>query len=558
MAEVIRMPKMSDTMTEGVIASWLVKVGDEISSGDIIAEVETDKATMELENYEDGVLLYIAVEEKQAVPVDGVIAIVGEEGEDYQSLLDGNTSAAPAESAPAPAAEEAPAPAAAPAAEAIDVSGINATVVKMPKMSDTMTDGTISQWLMKVGDEVNAGDILAEVQTDKATMELESYDEGKLLYVAVEDGGSVPVDGVIAIIGEEGADYETLLKAEEQKSAAPAEAAPAPAPKAEAPAAQPAAAPAQAPKAAPATAPAVAQSREAAPAPEHDGKRVFASPLAKKMAEDRGFNIAMIPGSGEHGRVIKRDVEAYVPSPTPVAAAAAPAAALPAGVESFDDQPMNSMRKAIARNLTSSQFGAPHFYLTMDIDMDKAMAARKSMNEIAEAKISFNDMVVKAVATSLKMHPLVNSLVEGDVIKVANHINVGVAVAIPDGLVVPVIRNTDMLSLSQISSTVKDMAGKAKDKKLGLDEMSGATFTISNLGMFGIEQFTSIINAPASCILAVGGIKQVPVVKNGQIVPGNIMKITLTCDHRSVDGAIGAAFLKTLKGLMEDPVRILI
>ncbi|OHX68154.1 2-oxo acid dehydrogenase subunit E2 [Flammeovirga pacifica] len=555
MAEVIRMPKMSDTMTEGVIASWLVKVGDEISSGDVIAEVETDKATMELENYEDGVLLYIAVEEKQAVPVDGIIAIVGEEGEDYQSLLNGNTSAAPAESAPAPAAEEAPAPAAAPAAEAIDVSGINATVVKMPKMSDTMTDGTISQWLMKVGDEVNAGDILAEVQTDKATMELESYDEGKLLYVAVEDGGSVPVDGVIAIIGEDGADFQTLLKAEEQNAAAPAEAAPAPAPKAEAPAAKPAAAPA--PKAAP-SAPAVAQSRDAAPAPEHDGKRVFASPLAKKMADDRGFNIAMIPGSGEHGRVIKRDVEAYVPSPTPVAAAATPAAAAPVGVESFNDEPMSSMRKAIARNLTSSQFGAPHFYLTMDIDMDKAMAARKSMNEIAEVKISFNDMVVKAVATSLKMHPMVNSIVEDDVIKLANHINVGVAVAIPDGLVVPVIRHTDMMSLSQISSTVKEMAGKAKDKKLGLDEMSGATFTISNLGMFGIEQFTSIINAPASCILAVGGIKQVPVVKNGQIVPGNIMKITLTCDHRSVDGAIGAAFLKTLKGLLEDPVRILI
>ncbi|NLR91052.1 MULTISPECIES: 2-oxo acid dehydrogenase subunit E2 [Flammeovirga] len=554
MAEVIRMPKMSDTMTEGVIASWLVKVGDQISSGDVIAEVETDKATMELENYEDGTLLYIAVEEKQAVPIDGIIAIVGEEGEDYQSLLDGNNAAAPAEAAPA-AEAEAPAAAPAPAAEAIDVSGINATVVKMPKMSDTMTDGTISQWLMKVGDEVNAGDILAEVQTDKATMELESYDEGTLLYVAVEDGGSVPVDGVIAIIGESGADFETLLKAEAQKSEAPA-AAPAPAaeaPKAAAPAPK-AAAPA--PKAAPA-APAVAQSRDAAPAPEHDGKRVFASPLAKKMAEDKGFNIAMIPGSGEHGRVIKRDVEAYVPAPTQTAAAA-PVAAAPAGVESFDDQPMNNMRKAITRNLNASQFGAPHFYLTMDIDMENAMKARKSMNELPDVKISFNDIVVKAVAASLKQHPMVNSTVEGDVIRVANHVNVGVAVAIPDGLVVPVIKHTDMMSLSQISSAVKDMAGKAKNKKLGLDEMQGATFTISNLGMFGIEQFTSIINAPASCILAVGGIKQVPVVKNGELVPGNVMKITLTCDHRSVDGAIGAAFLHTLKGLLEDPVRILV
>ncbi|KXX70138.1 2-oxo acid dehydrogenase subunit E2 [Flammeovirga sp. SJP92] len=554
MAEVIRMPKMSDTMTEGVIASWLVKVGDEIASGDVIAEVETDKATMELENYEDGTLLYIAVQEKEAVPVDGIIAIVGEEGEDFQSLLDGGN-AAPAPAAEAPAPTEAPAAAPAPAAEAIDTSGINAVVVKMPKMSDTMTDGTISQWLMKVGDDVEAGDILAEVQTDKATMELESYDEGKLLYVAVEDGGSVPVDGVIAIIGEEGADYETLLKAEEANSAAPA-----PAPAAETAAPAPAAAPAPkaaapAPKAAPAAT--TPQSRDAAPAPEHDGKRVFASPLAKKMAEDKGFNIAMIPGSGEHGRVIKRDVEAYVPAPT--TAPAAPAAvAAPVGVESFDDQPMNSMRKAISRNLTASQFGAPHFYLTMDIDMDNAMKARKSMNELPDVKVSFNDIVVKAVAASLKQHPMVNSLVEGDSIKVASHVNVGVAVAIPDGLVVPVIRNTDLMSLSQISSTVKEMAGKAKDKKLSLDEMSGATFTISNLGMFGIEQFTSIINAPASCILAVGGIKQVPVVKNGQVVPGNVMKITLTCDHRSVDGAIGAAFLHTLKGLLEDPVRILV
>lgn len=550
MAEIIRMPKMSDTMTEGVIASWLVKVGDEIASGDVIAEVETDKATMELENYEDGVLLYIAVQEKEAVPVDGIIAIVGEEGEDYQSLLDGGN-ATPAAEAPAPAATPAAAPA--PVAEAIDTSGINATVVKMPKMSDTMTDGTISQWLMKVGDDVESGDILAEVQTDKATMELESYDEGKLLYVAVEDGGSVPVDGVIAIIGEEGADYDTLLKAEAANSAAPvAETAPAvtTAPKAETPKAA-----APAPKAASATS--TPQSRDAAPAPEHDGKRVFASPLAKKMAEDKGFNVAMIPGSGEHGRVIKRDVEAYVPAPTSTPATA-PAAVTPVGVESFEDQPMNNMRKAISRNLIASQFGAPHFYLTMDIDMDNAIKARKSMNELPDVKVSFNDIVVKAVATSLKQHPMVNSLVDGDVIKLASHVNVGVAVAIPDGLVVPVIRNTDLLSLSQISSTVKEMAGKAKNKKLSLDEMAGATFTISNLGMFGIEQFTSIINAPASCILAVGGIKQVPVVKNGEIVPGNIMKITLTCDHRSVDGAIGAAFLYTLKGLLEDPVRILV
>lgn len=532
---------MSDTMEEGVIASWLKKVGDEVKSGDILAEVETDKATMELESYDDGVLLHIGVEEKSAVPVDGVIAIIGEKGEKIDDLLASLSSgaAAPAAKEEAPAA--APAPAAA-SAEKIDTSGINAQVIKMPKMSDTMTEGVIAAWIKNVGDDVKSGDILAEVETDKATMELESYDDGVLLYRAVEAGNGVPVDGVIAIIGEKGADFETLLKAEAANAAAPAaeekqEAAPAPA--------------AAAPKAA------AAPVAQAAPAANSNG-RVIASPLAKSLAKEKGYDIAQIPGSGDGGRIIKRDVEAYVPAAAPVAGGAV--AAGPVGVESYEDVPASQMRKAITKGLTNSQFGAPHFYLTMEIDMDKTIEARASINELAPVKISFNDIVIKAVAAALRKHPDVNTYWVNDTnsIRKNHHISVGVAMAIEDGLVVPVVKFADGKSLAQISAEVKEFGVKAKSKKLGLDEMQGNTFTVSNLGMFGIEQFTSIINAPESCILAVGAIKQVPVVKNGEIVPGNVMKVTLTCDHRTVDGAVGSAFLQTLKGFIEDPVRILI
>lgn len=534
------MPKMSDTMEEGVIASWLKKVGDEVKSGDILAEVETDKATMELESYDDGVLLHIGVEEKSAVPVDGVIAIIGEKGENIDDLLASvSGSSAPAAKEEAPAAT--PAPAA--SAEKIDTSGINAQVIKMPKMSDTMTEGVIASWLKNVGDDVKSGDILAEVETDKATMELESYDDGVLLYRAVEAGNGVPVDGVIAIIGEKGADYETLLKAEAANAEAPAAE--------EKPAA--AAAPAQeAPKAAtPAAAP------QAAPAANSNG-RVVASPLAKSLAKDKGYDISLIPGTGDGGRVIKRDVEAYVPSAVPAAGAVAATGAF--GVESYEDVPASQMRKAITKGLTASQFGAPHFYLTMEIDMDKTIEARKSINELAPVKISFNDIVIKAVAAALRKHPDVNTYWMSDTqsIRKNHHISVGVAMAIEDGLVVPVVKFADTKTLAQISTEVKEFGAKAKDKKLGLDEMQGNTFTVSNLGMFGIEEFTSIINAPESCILAVGAIKQTPVVKNGEIVPGNVMKVTLTCDHRTVDGAVGSAFLQTLKGFIEDPVRILI
>lgn len=537
MAEIVSMPKMSDTMTEGTIAAWHKKVGDKVESGELMAEIETDKATMEYESYNDGTVLYLGAGEGESVPVDGLLAIVGEEGEDISELVNGGGSAPAAESKEeAPKEESSSAP-----AEKIDTSGIDAEIVRMPKMSDTMTEGVIAAWHKKVGDEVTENELMAEIETDKATMEYESFNSGTILHLGAEEGGSVAIDGVLAIVGAKGADWETLLKAEEaNNSAAPkeeakSEAAPAPEAKKEAPK-----------KAATASAPA-AKSAAAS------GEKVKASPLAKKLAEEKGYNLADIPGSGPNGRVVKDDVEGFTPSAAP-----AVGGGTAVGVENFTEIPMNGMRKAIAKNLNSSQFGAPHFYLTMDINMEKAMAARKSMNEIADVKISFNDMVVKACASALKKHPMVNSQVFDDVIKQADHVHIGVAVAINEGLVVPVIRHTDAMSLSQISSSVKDMVGKAKDKKLSGDEMSGSTFTISNLGMFGIEEFTSIINPPASCILAVGGIKQVPVVKDGQIVPGNIMKVTLTCDHRSVDGAIGAAFLQTLKGLMEDPVRILI
>lgn len=548
MAEIIRMPKMSDTMEEGVIAAWLKKVGDTVKPGDILAEVETDKATMELESYEEGVLLYIGVKEKDSVPVNGIIAIIGEKGEAYESLLNDSVTAAPAkkeEAAPASELPAAPAKAEAPL-EKIDVSGINATVITMPKMSDTMQEGTISAWLKKVGDVVKSGEIIAEVETDKATMELESYEDGTLLYIGVQAGDSVPVDGVIAVIGEKGADFEKLLKGQSfAPESAPAEV------KAEAPAAP---AKAEAPAVAPvASAPSVAPVVTAA----SEGDRLKASPLAKKIAEDKGFDIRQISGSGEGGRIVKRDIENFVPAAAPVAAPVVAGAPV-LGQESFREEKVSQMRKVIAKRLAESKFGAPHFYLTMEINMDKAIEARKSMNEISPVKISFNDMVIKACASALRQHPKVNSSWLGDKIRYNNHIHIGMAVAVEEGLLVPVIRFADSLSLSQISNQAKTLGGKAKTKELQPKDWEGNTFTISNLGMFGIDEFTAIINPPDACILAVGGIKETVIVKEGQMKIGNLMKVTLSCDHRVVDGAVGSAFLLTLKGLLEDPVRILI
>jgi pyruvate dehydrogenase E2 component (dihydrolipoamide acetyltransferase) len=562
MAEVVKMPKMSDTMTEGVMAKWHVKVGDKVKSGDVMAEVETDKATMDLESYWDGTILYIGVEEGKAVPVDAVIAVVGKEGEDYKAALDAEGTAAAPVAAPAadkPAADkpvetEAPATPAAPAATSAalsdaDIEKMGVTVVRMPLLSDTMTEGVIAEWHKKVGDQIKEDDILADVETDKATMEVMGYAEGTLLHIGVEKGQAAKVNGIIAIVGPQGTDISGILS---QGDAAPKAAADAGA----APVAE------KAPE---------AQAEEVATV-SADGGRLIASPLAKRIAKEKGIDISKVAGSADGGRIIKKDIENFKPAtdapkaaePAIAAASSAPAekpaAVLPQyiGEEKFTEKPVTQMRKVIAKRLAESLFTAPHFYLTMSIDMDSAIAARAKMNDFAPVKISFNDMVIKAVAVALKQHPNVNSSWLGDKIRYNEHVNIGVAVAVEDGLLVPVVRFADGKTLSRISAEVKDFAQRAKAKKLQPSDWEGSTFTISNLGMFGIDEFTAIINPPDACILAIGGIAQVPVVKNGAVVPGNVMKVTLSCDHRVVDGATGSAFLQTFKALLEEPVRLLV
>ena len=543
MAEIIRMPKMSDTMTEGVVAKWHKKVGDTVKSGELMAEIETDKATMDYESFNTGTVLYLGVPEGQAVKVNDVLAIVGSKGEDYSALLAGASNAAATggkveepKKTEAPAAQESKKETA-----AVDTSGIKAEIVLMPKMSDTMVEGVIAAWHKKVGDSVKSGELLAEIETDKATMEYESYNTGTLLHIGADAGKSVAVNGVLAVIGEKDADWKKLLQAHESKGTGSA-----PAGKTED----------KKPEAAPV---------EAAVSADHaTNGRIKASPLAKKLAKDKGYDIGQIEGSGDHGRITKKDVENFKPGAAAPAAkkdgAAAPAVALPqvVGQESFEEVPVSQMRKTIARRLAESKFSAPHFYLTMEINMDKAVEARKSINEISPVKISFNDMVIKAVAAALRQHPDVNVSWLGDKMRKNHHVHIGVAVAVKDGLLVPVVRFADNKSLSHIAQEVKVLAQKAHDKKLQPSDWEGSTFTISNLGMFGIEEFTAIINPPDACILAVGGIKETAIVKNGQLAVGNIMKVTMSCDHRAVDGAVGSAFLKTLKGLLEDPVRILI
>jgi pyruvate dehydrogenase E2 component (dihydrolipoamide acetyltransferase) len=544
MAIAVRMPKMSDTMTEGVIAGWLKKVGDKVKSGDIIAEVETDKATMELENYEDGTLLHIGAEKGAAVPIDGIIAIVGEPGEDFTALLsEGNSSPAKVVENTDVAPATSPIPESKPTA---DLSSIKAVAVRMPKMSDTMTEGVIAGWLKKVGDKVKSGDILAEVETDKATMELDNYEDGTLLYIGAEKGQAVPIDGIIAIIGEAGANFQAILDAEGGASK-PAET------KKVEPVAE-----ASSPKSAPlaTNVPLTTNSSDA-------DSRIKASPLAKALAKEKGFDISSITGSGENGRVIKSDIDNFkgvtTPAPSEGKANITPVSA-PSGVESFEEIGLSQMRKAIARSLADSQTNAVDFSLTMEINMDKAIEARTVMNEASPSKISFNDMVLKACGVALKKHPNVNSSWRGESIRRNSHVHIGMAVAIPDGLIVPVIRFADTLPLSVLATTTKDLGGKAKAGKLQPAEWEGNTFTVSNLGMFGIDQFTSIINNPKneSCILSVGGIKETVAVKNGQFYATNIMKVTLTCDHRVVDGATGAAFLVTLKELLEQPYKLLV
>ncbi|MBO9198978.1 MULTISPECIES: pyruvate dehydrogenase complex dihydrolipoamide acetyltransferase [Niastella] len=551
MAEVILMPRLSDTMTEGVIAAWHKKVGDKVKKGDLLAEVETDKATMELESYKDGTLLHIGTEKGGKLQVNDLLAIIGNPGEDISSLIGGGGQKAAAAAAPQggePAKAEQPAAQPAAAGATLDLANMQ-EVILMPRLSDTMTEGVIAAWHKKVGDNVKKGDLLADVETDKATMELESYKEGKLLYIGAQKGDKVPVNALLCIIGDE-------KKVDVEKIVAAAKGGVAPA----------AAAQGQPQAAAQPTTTASATTETAAPAAASASNgRVLASPLAKKLAADKGIDISKVAGSGDGGRIIKRDIDNYTPAAGGGQAAAATTAQpgkttapAVAGQVSFEDVPVSQMRKVIAKRLAESKFSAPEFYLTMEINMDKAVESRAKINEIAPVKISFNDMVLKACAIALKQHPKVNSSWMGDKIRVNHHVNIGVAVAVEEGLLVPVVRFADLKSLSQIGAEVKDFAKKAKDKKLQPADWEGSTFTISNLGMFGIEEFTAIINPPDSCILAVGAINQVPVVKNGQIVVGNTMKVTLTCDHRVVDGATGAAFLQTLQQLLEEPLRMLV
>jgi pyruvate dehydrogenase E2 component (dihydrolipoamide acetyltransferase) len=547
MAEVVRMPKMSDTMTEGVIAKWHKKVGDKVSTGDLIAEVETDKATMDFESFQEGTLLYIGAEEGSAAPVDSVIAVLGAEGEDYKAALEGEggqkTDAGQKEEGAKK--EEAKEEVSESSGEGIDPESVGATVIRMPLLSDTMTEGVIAEWHKNVGDTVKSDDTLADVETDKATMEVTAYAEGTLLYIGVEKGQAAKVNDIIAIVGKEGTDVQALLKGG-SKPAAPKE---------------------QAPEARTESAPAEAEK----PAASADS-RIKASPLAKKIAEEKGIDLSQVKGSAEGGRIIKKDVESFTPSAAPATAqpaaaqaapeqkASAPAVTIPQfiGEEKYTEKPVTQMRKAISRRLGESLFTAPHFFVTMSIDMDSAIQARTKMNEYAQVKISFNDLVVKAVAIALKQHPAINSSWLGDKIRVNEHVNIGIAVAVDEGLLVPVVRFADGKSLTHISMEVKDFAQKAKSKKLQPADMEGSTFTISNLGMFGVDEFTAIINTPNACILAVSAIQQIPVVKNGAVVPGNVMKVTLSGDHRVVDGATTAAFLQTLKTLLEEPVRLLV
>lgn len=558
MAEAILMPRLSDTMTEGVIAAWHKQVGDSVKKGDLLAEIETDKATMELESYQEGVLLHIGTAAGGKLQVNDLLAILGKAGEDISALVTQHSGGATAPaSAPAPAALAAEAPAkeaavAAPASAGLDISTME-EVVLMPRLSDTMTEGVIAGWQKQVGDTVKKGEVLADIETDKATMELESYKDGVLLYQGAKAGEKIQVNDLLCIIGKPGQDITDIVAASKNiVSAAPVATAPA----------------ASAPAAAAPVAAAPVVSAPVSEAVVNEG-RIFASPLAKKLAIEKGIDLRFVKGSGDNGRITKSDIDSYTPAaataapattdaPAPAKAASAPVVSVPAGEVSFVDTPVSQMRKVIARRLSESLFTAPHFYLTMSIDMDAAVAARTKINEVAKSKISFNDMVLKATALSLKQHPKVNSSWLGDSIRTNYHVNIGVAVAVEDGLLVPVVRFADGKSLSQIGAEVKDFAQKAKDKKLQPSDWEGSTFTISNLGMYGIEEFTAIINPPDACILAVGGISQVPVVKNGQVVPGNVMKVTLSCDHRVVDGATGSAFLQTLKSLLEEPLRMLV
>jgi pyruvate dehydrogenase E2 component (dihydrolipoamide acetyltransferase) len=541
MATKITMPRLSDTMTEGTVATWLKKVGDKISEGDILAEIETDKATMEFESFNSGTLLYIGIPEGETAAVDSLLAIIGKEGEDISGLISGTIELDAQQKVEAK--EEI-------TTEKLPTSNsqlpANVIVVTMPRLSDTMTEGTVATWLKKVGDEVKEGDILAEIETDKATMEFESFNAGTLLFIGINEGQSAPVDSVLAIIGPAGTDITGIAENYKKGGSAPALDAAATSKSEVSP----------------------TSSNSQLPA-SNSSDRIFASPLAKQIAASKGINLSQVKGTGENGRITKSDVENFTSSASvstpvtqpqtinnePQTTTAKPF--VPAG-ETLTEVVKNSqMRKTIAIRLSESIFTAPHFYLTIEVAMDEAMKSRATINTIPDTKVSFNDMVIKACAMALKRHPKVNTQWSADAIIINHHVNIGVAVAVEDGLVVPVLKFTDQMSLTQIGNNVKDLAGKAKSKKLQPAEMEGSTFTVSNLGMFGIQAFTSIINQPNSAILSVGAIEEKPVVRNGQIVVGNTMTLTLACDHRTVDGATGAQFLQTLRQYLENPVTML-
>lgn len=531
MAEVITMPRLSDTMTEGKVAKWHKKVGDKVKEGDILAEIETDKAVQDFESEIEGTLLYVGVEEGSAAAVDSVLAIIGNEGEDISGLTGG--AAAPAAATEEKKSEEQPKVETATPAAAEVPAGVE--IITMPRLSDTMTEGKVAKWHKNVGDTVKEGDLLAEIETDKAVQDFESEFNGVLLKQGVEEGGAAPVDSVLAIIGPAGTDVSAVgaPKAAGQSTEKPAEQ------KAEA----------------------KTEEKAAPVANSSSSDRVAISPLAKKMAQDKGVDINSVQGSGENGRIVKKDIENYQPAAKPAASAPA-ASAAPVAVSFVQGEdtetPNSQVRNIIAKRLSESKFSAPHYYLMVEINMDKAIEARKEINSLPDTKISFNDMIIKATAIALRKHPQVNSSWAGDKIIHRGNINIGVAVAIPDGLVVPVLKNTDQMTYTQISASVKDMASRAKNKGLKANEMEGSTFSISNLGMFGIETFTSIINQPNSAILSVGAIIEKPIVKDGQIVVGNTMKLSLACDHRVVDGATGAQFLQTLRTYLESPLTLLL
>ena len=540
----INMPRLSDTMEEGTVAKWYKKVGDSVKEGDILAEIETDKATMEFESFQEGELLHIGIEEGGTAPVDSLLAIIGTKGEDIKDIIGGvQMSMGQKEESPETSEKLQAQVAVEELNEEKSEIPDGVEVITMPRLSDTMEEGTVAKWYKKVGDLVNEGDILAEIETDKATMEFESFYSGTLLYTGLEEGQTAAVDSILAAIGKEGTDPEAVKAAIASSVVSVSQAEE---PKAEfvssAEAEQK-----QTPK------PDLAVAKSPIVSNENYNGRLIASPLAKKLAEEKGISLQQVKGSGDGGRIIKRDIENFKGSAVGYTIASGSK-----GVESVTELANSSMRKSIAKRLSASKFSAPHYYLGVEFNMDNAIAFRQQFNTLPDTKISFNDIVLKAVALALKEHPQVNSQWFEDKVIQNHHVHLGVAVAVEDGLVVPVLRFTDDMDLRQIGETVKNYALRARDKKLNPAEMEGSTFTVSNLGMFGIQEFTSIINQPNSAILSVGAIEKKPVVKEEAVVVGNTMKLTLACDHRTVDGATGAQFLQSLRLYIENPIRLLV